>query len=215
MNIENYRDILTDENYLYFLHGTGATETKKQRRTIKSIFKNGLSVNLPPTNPDHAGESGLKYTSCFYGDGKAFEESWNENIASMSDWKFKGSTNIIILRLPKQFHLNPNVTCEALGGEDAYCYTNEQGETFIQPSLVVGCFFSKEQNFTINPNFEETPSEENISLWTERFAQLKAQEENIVEDPGLAKPTQQAEPIITGPKFDRPITMDDTDELFE
>ena len=211
MNIENYRHVLTDENYLYFLHGTGAAGTKKQRSTIKSIFKNGLLVNLSPTNPDPA----LRNTSCFYGDGKAFEESWNENIASMSDWKFKGSTNIIILRLPKQFHLNPNGNCDILGGEDAYCYTNEQGETYIQPSLVVGCFFSKEQNFTINPNFEETPSEENISLWTERFRQLKAQEENIVQDFGVARPTQQAEPITTDPKFDRPLTMDDTDELFE
>ena len=176
MKIDNFRDILTDANYAYYLHGTGAGDDNSQVRIIDSIFKKGL----------RASHKALYWTSVSYGTGENMNNNWDRVKNDMNHWPHQDSKNIIIVRVPIKYLI---IGADESFGERDYAIYNEEVNSqteqvtrFVNPKLVVGCYRAETGDFILNPNFEselssETESElqrkyqEGVKLFQERISQ--------------------------------------------
>lgn len=163
MKLIDVKDILTDPNYGYYLHGTGYGDNEHQKKIIASIFENGL----------RASHNAMYWTTVCYGTGKDVKDGWEEMVDDMNHWKHKDSKNIIIVRFPIKYLI---AGADDSFGEKDYAIYNEvtdpkteQVTRFINPKMVVGCYNATSGEFLINPNFEEELSPETEKLLKEKY----------------------------------------------
>lgn len=163
MKIEEVKDILTNPDYAYYLHGTGRGGDEYQAGVVSSIFDNGL----------RASHNAMYWTTVCYGTGKDVENSWAEMIDDMNHWKHLDSKNIIIVRFPiKYLILGAD---DSLGEKDYAIYNEiENPETkqvtrYINPKMVVGCYHATTGEFFVNPNFEKELSPETEKILQEKY----------------------------------------------
>lgn len=163
-NIEEFKELLTDPDYAYYLHGTGFCEDPKyQAGVIASIFKNGL----------RASHNAMYWTTICYGTGDDIKNNWSGMIDDMNHWQHKDSKDIIIVRFPIKYLIFG--ADDSLGEKDYAIYnevTNpetEQVTRYITPKMVVGCYHAETGNFTSNPNFEKELSPETEKEFQEKY----------------------------------------------
>ena len=140
--LEEYKDLLTDPNYEYYMHGTCGSGTdvqgqaRLQSRIISSIFKNGLRTK----------DGNLYFTSNCMGDGNCIKDEWDSVKDTMNNWPHMGSENIIIMRLPKKY-LNHLVSDGYAERTEACCVDVDLGydepTKYVNPKFIVGCYHSK------------------------------------------------------------------------
>ena len=136
MNIENYKNILNQKDYLYLIHNISTKNNPNE--TVSSIFSQGLKVI----------DSNLNHNTIKIANGQNYENL----IKYINNCD---SNEIILIRLPLEY-INP-----ITDNNDDFCtekyhvfYTKINLETYIDPKFIVGCFNTQTQDLAINPNFE-------------------------------------------------------------
>ena len=163
MKIEEVKDILTNSEYAYYLHGTGCGDNEWQEKVITSIFDKGL----------RASHGAMYWTTVCYGTGEDIKNGWTEMVDDMNHWKHLDSKNIIIVRFPIKYLIFG--ADDSLGEKDYAIYneeinpTTEQVTRFINPKMVVGCYNATSGEFMINPNFEDKLSPETEKVLNEKY----------------------------------------------
>ena len=163
MKLGDVKEILTNPDYVYYLHGTGYDDIEFQPKIIASIFEIGL----------RASNNSMYWTTVCYGTGNDVKNSWDEMVDDMNNWKHKESKNIIIVRFPMKYLI---FGADESVGEKDYAIYNEvtnpktgQVTRFINPKMVVGCYNSNSEEFLLNPNFEKDLTPETEKLLQEKF----------------------------------------------
>ena len=211
-NIEEFKDLLTNPEYEYYMHGTGRKGNDEQAAVISSIFENGLRT--------YKGRMFL--TTEFFGDGNYMKQQWDAVKNAMDNWPHMGSKNIIIIRLPKKYLLLN--APEELGIRDAAFYVDvDEGNTeptkYVNPKFIVGCYLSKTGNLTLNPKFEKELLPETIKELDEKYQQCLEEFEksrNLLDnDKKKSSSQQERDTQEPSEEFQGKLTMDDTERLFE
>ena len=222
MKIEDVKDLLTDPDYEYHMHGTGRSsdDPREQAQVIASIFTKGLRTC--------AGM--LFWTSEFMGDGEEMNQNWETVKETMNHWKHMGSKNIIVVRAPKKYIVEsaPEDSEERYG---AFYVGRDDGNSeltnYVNPKVILGCYHAETGNFTLNPKFERE-----LSPKTEQDLQQKYQQSldefekwrnassylDFSVAPGVKKEHvsegEQEAPKLSQEEFDA-LTIDDTERLFD
>lgn len=163
MKLEDVKDILTNPDFAYYLHGTGCGDNDYQKGVILSIFEKGL----------RASHGAMYWTTVCYGTGDDVKNGWNEMVDDMNHWKHLDSKNIIIVRFPLKYLIQG---ADDSFGEKDYAIYNEiinpetdQITRFINPKMVVGCYSATTGEFLVNPNFEKELSPETEKMLNEKY----------------------------------------------
>ncbi len=210
--LEEFKHLLTNPEFEYYMHGTGRRGNDEQASVVASIFENGLRTY----------KGRLYLTTEFFGDGDYMRQQWNSIKNVMDDWPHMGSKHIIIIRLPKKYLILDSP--EELGIRDAAFYVdvdegNSEPTKFINSKFVVGCYHSKTGDFDLNPNFEQELKSDTEKDLMEKYTCAMAE---------FLKSRTNFEPMHnrnrTNAEFtkregqehvDENLTLDDTDRLFE
>ena len=183
--LEEFKDLLTDPEYAYYLHGTGGDGMDK----VASIFENGL----------RASHNSMFFTTVCYGDGDTVKNNWEQMHNDMNHWPHKDSKNIVVVRFPKKYLI---LGADENTGEKDYAIYNEvtDPETnhvtrYINPKMIVGCYHAKNGNFTLNPYCEQelsSETEKNMQVKYEQGVKLFEERKKSDDKPYLGT-TQQEE----------------------
>ena len=144
----------SDEAVCYFGHGTPGSET-----VLTSILETGLRAVNPKAMKGYSSTlRGLDSTTVVLGSGtnKLFEEIKGE----LDNWPHKGSQNIVIVSLPKNYVLSiMNIETLADPYKPFYVGSEEQGFS-LRPEFIKGIYNAETQSFTENVNFYQNLDEE-------------------------------------------------------
>ena len=99
--LQEFKDLLTDPEYVYYLHGTGNAGMD----AVASIFEQGL----------RASHNSMFFTTVCYGDGDTIKKNWDQIQNDMNHWPHKESDKVVIVRFPMKYLI--------LGGDE---YTGEK-----------------------------------------------------------------------------------------
>lgn len=145
----------SDESVYYFGHGTSGDET-----VLTSILETGLKTVDPKAYPATKSLRGLDSTTQPFGSGN--DQLFEEKKRILDNWPHKGSQNIVIVSLPKDYVLdNWNMRI----GRYIDCYkpfyvgSEEQGFR-LRPEFIKGIYNAETQSFTENSNFYQNLDEE-------------------------------------------------------
>ena len=162
----------TNKSNIYYGHGIGADS----QEVIDSIFKNGLRCS----------HERLFYTTIAFGEGS--ETLFSDIEGMMNDWQHKGSKQIIIASLPKEYHIL-NVQSGPLYGKETSSFYNyiPQEEAsklgiaqgyYLKPEFVRGVYDANDKSFTQNERYyENLPPEEKKEL----FEEIKREYINLIK----------------------------------
>lgn len=171
MNIEDAKELLRDENFLYFGHGIGRAEDSDE--VVQSIFRQGLRTK----------DNSLYWTSVELGQGGAI--SWEKLKEILDTWKHMNSKKIILIRLPIEFVNfigNESETAEQLHA--FYVQNGIRGngrkQNYVNTKFIVGCYNVDEQMIEINPNFEQELTEETLESLRKGLEEAKRMTEDRV-----------------------------------
>ena len=213
-SIEEFKELLTDPNFEYYLHGTGGGDVELQQNIINSIFKKGL----------RASHGSMFWTTVSYGTGRRVEKDWDKMIDDMNHWQHQDSKNIIIVRIPVKYMIEG--APEDQGERDFAIYNEEfdqdkeQVTRFINPKFVVGCYSAKSGKLMLNPNFEKELTPETEKELQEKYVKGMAEYQRRktfvdVEIGGNKADKSKLVQAEGDPTLAGPLTMDDTERLFD
>lgn len=144
----------SDESVCYFGHGTPGDET-----VLTSILETGLrTVNPEATRGYSSTLRGLDSTTVGFGSGN--DQLFEEEKRKLDNWPHKGSQNIVIVSLPKDYILSiMNIGTFADPYKPFYIGSKEQGFS-LRPEFIKGIYNAETQSFTENANFYQNLNEE-------------------------------------------------------
>lgn len=175
MNIEDAKELLRDERFLYFGHGTGRAGDSDE--VVQSIFRQGL----------RAKDNSLYWTSNELGQGGAI--SWEKLKEILDTWEHMDSKKIILIRLPIEF-VNV-IGNEPDAAEQLHAFYVQNGirgngreQNYVNTKFIIGCYNVDEQMIEINPNFEQELTEETLESLREGLEEAKRMTEDRLSRTG-------------------------------
>lgn len=143
-----------DESVYYFGHGTSGDEI-----VLTSILETGLRTVNPKEIRAYGNTlRGLDSTSIVFGSGN--EQLFEEEKGKLDNWPHKGSQNIVIVSVPKEYVLSiMNIGTFADPYKPFYVGSEEQGFC-LRPEFIKGIYNAETQSFTENSNFYHSLDEE-------------------------------------------------------
>lgn len=144
----------SDESVYYFGHGTSGDET-----VLTSILETGLRTVNPKAIRAYGNTlRGLDSTTVVFGSGN--DQLFEEEKGKLDNWPHKGSQNIVIVSLPKDYVLSiMNIGTFADPYKPFYVGSEEQGFS-LRPEFIKGIYNAETQSFTENANFYQSLDEE-------------------------------------------------------
>ena len=144
----------SDESVYYFGHGTSGDET-----VLTSILETGLRTVNPKEIRTYGNTlRGLDSTTVVLGSGN--DQLFEEEKGKLDNWPHKGSQNIVIVLLPKDYILSfMNIGTFADPYKPFYVGSEEQGFS-LRPEFIKGIYNAETQSFTENANFYQNLDEE-------------------------------------------------------
>lgn len=154
----------SNKENIYYGHGIGA----ERQDVIDSIFKYGLRCS----------HEQLDFTTIPFGEGS--DTLFKDNEETMNNWQHKGSKQIIIASVPRDYHLLDAGTLYGKRQAAFYNYfsqeeANELGLAqgyYLKPEFVRGVYDANSRSFVSNAKYYEnlSPEEQN-----KLFAEVKKQ----------------------------------------
>ena len=148
------KESFSDSSVYYFGHGTTGNKT-----ILESILSNGLKVVNPKEIRAYGNTlRGLDSTTIVLGSGtdQLFEQEKRE----LDNWPHKGSQNIVIVSLPKDYVLRTmDIGTFADPYKPFYVGSEERGFN-LRPEFIRGIYNADTHSFTENANFYQSLDEE-------------------------------------------------------
>lgn len=151
---EDIRKEFSDESVYYFGHGTSGDET-----VLTSILETGLRTVNPKAIHAYGNTlRGLDSTTVVFGSGT--DQLFEDEKGKLDNWPHKGSQNIVIVSLPKDYVLSiMNIGTFADPYKPFYVGSEDQGFS-LRPEFIKGIYNAETQSFTENANFYQSLDEE-------------------------------------------------------
>lgn len=149
VKLEEIKDILTEEGFTIFGHGTGGNNIE----AVGSIFDVGLRAS---------------HTSVFYTTiGLDVDNELLKFKEKLDHWPHLDSENIILIRLPNEF-FNMLGDFSDLDCERTAAFVNEKIDEYgnivyyLDSKFIIGAYNRKLSQVILNPNYEKKLSEETL-----------------------------------------------------
>lgn len=154
----------SNKENIYYGHGIGA----ERQDVIESIFKHGLRCS----------HEQLEFTTIPFGEGS--DELFKENEETMNNWKHKGSKQIIIASVPRDYHLLNLGNLYKKRQAAFYNYFSQEEATklglsqgyYLKPEFVRGVYDANSKSFISNAKYYENLS---LEAQKELFDEIKKQ----------------------------------------
>lgn len=155
---DELRKYFQGNNEAYFGHGTPEGD-----EVVSSILKKGLRVDtIGRKIKSISGVNslrGLESTTITLGEGS--NTLFHEQKEKLDSWPHKKSDNIIIISLPEKFFL-PHIP-ERDRFEAFYIHSPNDEFYYLRPEFIKGVYNANTQSFTLNENYYQLLSKEQIS----------------------------------------------------
>lgn len=148
------KEAFSDNSVYYFGHGTTGDET-----ILKSILQKGLKIVNPKEISAYGNTlRGLDSTTIAFGSGN--NQLFEQEKGLLDNWPHKGSQNIVIVSLPKDYVLKiMDIGTFADPYKPFYVGSEERGFN-LRPEFIKGIYNAKNHSFTENANFYQSLDEE-------------------------------------------------------
>lgn len=164
MNESQIVEEFSNKDNVYYGHGIGA----ERQDVIESIFKYGLRCS----------HEQLDFTTIPFGEGS--DTLFKDVEETMNNWQHKGSKQIIIASVPKDYHLLPTGALYGKRQAAFYNFIPQEEATklglsqgyYLKPEFVRGVYDANSKSFISNAKYYE-----NLSLEAQKevFDEIKKQ----------------------------------------
>lgn len=156
VKLEELRELLNEEGFTIFGHGTGGNNIE----AVSSIFANGL----------RASHNSIFYTTI----GLDVDKDLSKFKEKLDNWEHFDSENIILIKLPnKYFNMfgdSMDLDCERTGA-----FVNEKADSigkvtyYLDPKFIIGAYNRNISGVVLNPNYEYKLTDESLEELEEKL----------------------------------------------
>jgi len=202
MSKREIQNKFSNENNMYYGHGTGEKDMKK----VESIFKNGLRCS----------HEQLYFTTEILGQGS--KDLFKNIEDELDNWKHLDSRQIVIASLPLEYHMLDQMGTPFYGKKhEVFCYeiSEEEAEKmgivsgkYLKPEFIMGVYDSDNSQFVSNGNYyENLPKEEQEIIINE----AKKKYINLIKESGIS--VFEYLEILKDANFPMPLTKEEVIEI--